>query len=146
AQAEYDAIRLNAYRGISHDMDRYDITNAISDATCTTAKDLGAKAIIAVTMHGTTARSLSKFRPDQPIIAATPLDKTFHQLALSWGVFPVKARMISSSDELFIHAVDCAKQIDMVSNGDRVVIAAGLPLQSSNSANTIKAHIVGERW
>ena len=145
-QAEKDAIIMNAYRGISHDMDRFDITNAISDATCTTAKDLGAKAIIAVTMHGTTARSLSKFRPDQPIIAATPLDKTFHQLALSWGVFPVKARMISSSDELFIHAVDCAKQIDMVSNGDRVVIAAGLPLQSSNSANTIKAHIVGERW
>lgn len=143
-QAEKDAFEMNMYCDRQFDMDSRDIANAICDAACTTARDINAKAIIAVTMHGHTARRMSKFRPVYPIVAATPKEKTYHQLALSWGVYPVIARMISDSDELFIHAADCAKQLDLVHNGDQVVITAGLPLKSGASTNVVRIHRVGD--
>ena len=85
---------------------------------------------------------MSKFRPVQPIVAATPVEKTFHQLALSWGVFPVLARLQSSSDELLLHAIDCAKQIDIVQPGDTVVITAGIPLDMPGTTNLLKVQTV----
>ncbi|MBR7092721.1 MAG: pyruvate kinase, partial [Clostridia bacterium] len=97
-QAEKDAFAMNVYAGLGHDVDFSDVTNAICDATCTTARDSHAKAIIAVTKSGTTARRMSKFRPYEPIVAATPELKTFHQLSLSWGVYPVLAREQRTTD------------------------------------------------
>ena len=144
-QAENDAFEMDAYAGISYEIDNNDTTNAVCDATCTTARDISAKAIIAVTKSGQTARRMSKFRPVQPIVAATPVEKTFHQLALSWGVFPVLARLQSSSDELLLHAIDCAKQIDAVDNGDIVVVAAGIPLDTTGSTNLMRVAVVGKR-
>ena len=126
-------------------MDVTDTTNALCDAACITARDIKADAIVALTKCGTTARRMSKFRPAEPIVAATPLEKTFHQLALSWGVYPVIARLQTNSDELFQHAIDCAKQIDVVKDGDKVVIAAGVPLDTSGSTNILKVAIVGRR-
>lgn len=144
-QAELDAMEMDAYSGITHFNDEDDTTNALCDAACTTARDLRARAIIAVTKSGHTARRVSKFRPSQPIIAATPVDKTFHQLSLSWGVFPVLARYQDNTDELFLHAIDCAKQIDLVTPGDRVVITAGVPINTSGSTNLIKVQTVEGR-
>ena len=144
-QAERDAFAQNAYRGINYFLDSDDTTNAICDAACTTARDIHAKAIIAVTKSGTTARRMSKFRPQTPIVAATPVEKTFHQLALSWGVYPVMARMQSSTDDLFLHAIDCAKQIDLAEDGDTVVITGGVPLDTPGTTNILKVQVVGER-
>jgi len=144
-QAELDAMELGAYRGIRHDNDEEDTTNALCDAACTTARDLKAKAIIAVTKSGHSARRVSKFRPSQHIIASTPEEKTFHQLSLSWGVFPVLARCQGDTDSLFRHAIDCAKQIDLVSPGDTVVITAGVPLNTSGSTNLLKVQTVEGR-
>jgi len=144
-QAELDAMEMNAYRGIVHENDADDTTNALCDAACTTARDLRARAIIAVTKSGHTARRVSKFRPSQHIIAATPVEKTFHQLALSWGVFPVLARYQEDTDGLFRHAIDCAKQIDLVTPGDTVVITAGVPLNTSGSTNLLKVQTVEGR-
>ena len=144
-QAEKDMLLLDMKSHSAHDIDYSDITNAICDATCTTARDIKAKAIIAVTKYGSTARRMSKFRPLQPIVAATPVSKTYHQLALSWGVYPVLARYQETSDDLFIHAADCAKQIDLVQDGDLVVITGGLPLGTTGSTNILKVQIVGER-
>jgi len=143
-QAEKDAFDQNAFRDIRYHADE-DTTNAICDAACTTARDIHAKAIIAVTKSGTTARRMSKFRPQTPIVAATPTEKTFHQLALSWGVYPVMARMQSSTDDLFLHAIDCAKQIDLAENGDTVVITGGVPLDTTGTTNILKVQVVGER-
>ena len=75
-QAEKDAFDMDVYRGIKYDIDETDLTNAICDAACTTAKDLNASAIIAVTKSGYTARRVSKFRPPEPIVASTPDIKT----------------------------------------------------------------------
>lgn len=141
-QAENDAIELGAYRGLGHDDDLANITNAICDAACTTAADMQAKAIITVTESGYTARLCSKFRPSVPIVAATPNEKTFHQLALSWGVYPVLAIYQSNAEKLLRHAVDCAKMIDAVKEGDRVVITSGEAVRSSKNTNLLKVEVV----
>lgn len=141
-QAEADAFAMNIYVDLNHEMDASDVTNAICDATCTTAKDVNAKAIIAVTKYGQTARCMSKFRPKEPIVAATPEVKAFHQLALSWGVYPVVALNQRTIEELFQHAIDCAKQLDMVKSGDRVVITGGIPLDMEGTTNTLKVQTV----
>lgn len=141
-QAEHDAFEMDIYKGIRYDMDTADTTNAICDATCTTARDIRAKAIIAVTKSGYTARRMSKFRPVEPIVATTPVVKTYHQLTLSWGVYPVLSLNQNDPDELFLHAIDCAKQIDLVSEGDRVVITAGIPLNIPGTTNIMKVEVV----
>ena len=124
-QAERDAFEMNVFKGIAYENDTEDTTNAVCDAACTTAKDVFASAIIAVTKSGYTARRASKFRPSVAIIAATFVEKTYHQLSLSWGVYPVRALFQQDANILFTHAVDCAKRYDLVKEGDRVVITAG---------------------
>ncbi|MBQ6678079.1 MAG: pyruvate kinase, partial [Clostridia bacterium] len=144
-QAERDAFSMKSAAG-SYVMDSEDITNAVCDAACTTARDLKADAIVALTMTGRSARRMSKFRPSTPIVAATPNVKTFHQLALSWGVYPVLARNQDDFDSLFRHAIDCAKQIDLVSDGDRVVIVGGIPLDTPGNTNIIKVETVNSGY
>lgn len=142
AQAEQDALEMNAYRGIHYQNDGEDTTNAVCDAACTMARDLQATAIIAVTKSGYTARRVSKFRPAAIIVAATPEKKTFHQLSLSWGVAPVLALYQDNTNKLFRHAIDCAAQIDLIAPGDRVVITAGVPLDQSGSTNMLKVETI----
>lgn len=136
-QAETDAIRMNVFKE-NHFMRENDIANAICDAACTTARDLNAQAIVTVTKSGHTARRLSKFRPHETIVAATPEIKSFHQLSLSWGILPVLALSQESEDKLFRHALDCAKQIDVVRRGDTVVILGGSPINISGNTNMLK--------
>lgn len=124
-QAENDAFEMGVYAGLKYDNDADDTTNAICDAACTTAKDLDAKAIIAVTKSGYTARRVSKYRPQEPIIAPTPNLKTYHQLSLSWGVYPVKAIFQNNTNLLFEHAIACAKMNGYVHEKDRVVLVGG---------------------
>ncbi len=141
-QAENDAIELGSYCNLGHDEDHANITNAICDAACTTANDMQAKAIITVTESGYTARLCSKFRPAVPIVATTPNVKTFHQLSLSWGVHPVLSLYQSDSEKLLRHAVDCARMIDIVKPGDRVVITGGEVVRSTGNTNLLKVEIV----
>ncbi len=124
-QAESDAFDMDIYKDMQYVNDSEDTTNAICDAACTTANDIKATAIIAVTKSGYTARRVSKFRPSQTIVATTPDEKTFHQLALSWGVYPVKAIYQPDANVLFDHSVACAKRYGLVKDGDTVVITAG---------------------
>ncbi len=136
-QAESDALALDMFANRMFYNDTTS-TNAICDAACTTAKDLGAAAVIVVTKSGYSARRLSKFRPSETIVAATPEEKTFHQMSLSWGVHPVLAIAQESEEKLFQHALDCAKQIDVVKKGDTVVIIGGTPINVSGNTNTLK--------
>lgn len=140
-QAEKDAFEMDVYKNINYYKD-FDLTNAICDAACTTAKDVNANAIIAVTKSGYTARRVSKYRPSETIVAATPEIKTYHQLALSWGVYPVLSLNQFDADHLFMHAIDCAKQIDLVAPGDIVVITAGVPLNIPGNTNILKVEKV----
>ena len=141
-RAEQDAFEMDVFRGIQHDIDYTDTTNAVCDAACTTARDMNASAIIAVSKSGSTARRVSKFRPLIPIVAATPDIKTFYQLSLSWGVYPVLSLEQTDAEQLFVHALDCAEQTEVVSKGDKVVVTAGVPLNVAGMTNTLKVMIV----
>ncbi|MCL2816869.1 MAG: pyruvate kinase [Clostridiales bacterium] len=120
------------------------VTDAISRATCTTAHDLGAAAIITVTKSGNTARMISRFRPACPIVGCAVDEQTHRQLNLSWGVIPALAEEKTTTDELFAHAVACAAALGVVKKGELVVITAGVPVGVSGTTNSIKADIVGD--
>ncbi len=136
-QAENDALEMDMFSNNIFETDS-DTTNAICDAAATTARDLKVKAIITLTKTGHSARRLSKFRPSEAIVAASPELKTFHQMSLSWGVHPVLALYQDNEEKLFRHAIDCAKQIDLVEKGDTVVILGGAPINVSGNTNTLK--------
>jgi pyruvate kinase len=115
-----------------------DITNAISHATVTTAHDLNANAIITVTKTGTTARMISKYRPNCPIIGCTTDETVLRQLNMSWGITPVLVEEKTNTDELFDHAVEMAKKHNLIKEGDLTVITAGVPLGISGTTNLLK--------
>ncbi len=140
-QAEKDASEMGVYDDLNYENDNTDTTNAICDAACTTARDLNAKVIIAVTNSGHTARRVSKYRPNVPIVAPTPNVKTYHQLSLSWGVYPVMAIYQNDTNTLFDHAIACAKMHNFVSENDRVVIVGG----KKESTDILNVQIVKTR-
>ncbi len=120
-----------------------DITNAIAHATCTTAMDLNAAAIVTVTKSGKTARMISKYRPSCPIIGCTPYENVWRQLNLSWGIRPLMVEEKDNTDELFEHAIELAEKEGYVKQGEITVITAGVPLGVSGTTNLIKVHVVG---
>jgi len=120
------------------------ITSAISHSAVTTAHDLGATAIIAVTESGFTAREISSYRPKYPIIATCTNEKIRRQLNLSWGVTPIMCEEKSTTDELFDHAVKESLKTGIVKNGDIVVITGGAPVGISGTTNIVKVHLVGD--
>jgi len=124
--------------------ERPDVTSAISHATCTTAHDLGAVAIMTVSKTGQTARMISKFRPYCPIISGTTEEKVQRQMNLSWGVIPIIIEEKDNTDDLFEHVVQVAEKNKLVKSGDLAVITAGIPLGVSGTTNMLKVHLVGD--
>ena len=118
------------------------ISDAITHSCCVTAMDLDAKAIVAATQSGDTAREISRFRPACPIIAITNTESSRRQLAITWGVHPLLSGQVDSTDRMFSLCAECAKKEGAVAIGDIVVITAGIPLGQSGTTNLIKAQIV----
>ncbi|MDI6600518.1 MAG: pyruvate kinase [Thermoanaerobacteraceae bacterium] len=119
------------------------ITNAISHATCTIAEDLNANAIITVTRSGYTARMVSRYRPSSDIVAITPDERVLKRLSILWGVNPVLAPRMESTDEMIDKSVEVAQERGLIKSGDVVVITAGIPVGLMGTTNLIKVHIVG---
>ncbi len=115
-----------------------EITTAIAYATCQTAMDLNATAIITVTLSGYTAESISRFKPKCPIIGCTTSEKVYRQINLLWGVMPLYLRREETTEELFTDAVKEAKDFGYVKEGDIVVITAGVPLGVAGKTNMIR--------
>lgn len=120
------------------------ITDAICHATCTTAHDLNASAILTVTKSGASARMISRYRPQCQIIGCTIDDKVGRQLNLSWGVRPLLITEESDVIELFNHAVNNARDYGFLNPGDLVVITSGVPLGMAGTTNMIKVQTVDE--
>lgn len=127
---------------MEYDM-RGNITNAISYATCTTALQLNAAAIISVTQSGQTARMISRFRASCPIIATTSNPRVQRQLCISWGVVPILVGEAVSIEEMFETGVKKALEIKLVKQGDIVVITAGGPAGIAGTTNLLKVQTVG---
>lgn len=135
---EQDINYIKEFRQTDDIAENRGITEAISDATVTTSHDLHAKAIIAVTKSGNTARMISKFRPDTMIIGATTSERVYRQLVLSWGVVPVMCEEKQNTDALFDHAVSVSVQAGLLQKDDIVIITAGIPLGISGTTNMLK--------
>lgn len=118
-----------------------DITDAICHATCTTAHDLNAKAIVTVTKSGRSGRMISRYRPECDIISCATTEKVCRQLALSWGVTPILIKEEKEVFDLFDKAIQAAVKADLLKKGDLTVITSGVPIGISGTTNMIKVQI-----
>ena len=119
-----------------------DITNAICHASCTTALDLNAKAIVTVTKSGTSARMLAKYRPESDIISCATTEKVCRQLSLTWGVTPIVIKEEKEVFNLFDKAIQAAVKMKLLQTGDLTVITSGVPIGVSGTTNMMKVQIV----
>lgn len=119
-----------------------DITDAICHATCTTAHDLNAKAIVTVTKSGRSARMVSGYRPASDIIGCATSEKVCRQINLAWGVTPILIKEEKEIYDLFDHALLAAEKMKLLEKGDLTVITAGLPIGISGTTNMIKVQNV----
>ena len=119
-----------------------DITNAICHASCTTALDLNAKAIVTVTKSGTSARMLSKYRPESDIISCATTEKVCRQLSLTWGVTPIVIKEEKEVFHLFDKAIQAAVKMKLLEAGDLTVITSGVPIGVSGTTNMMKVQVV----
>lgn len=116
---------------------------SIALAAVRTAFSTKAKAIFSTTFSGASARLLSRFRPSMPIFALTTQEKTYHQLALAWGVIPVPPQVVSSLDEGMTILSQYALSKKLLSQGDLVVVTTSVPFASSNAANIMTIEAIG---
>ena len=121
-------------------------TNAIAHAVCTTSADLDAKCIVAFTESGSTARAVSCRRPGKLIVGATPSEKTFHRLTMSWGVIPCMVRRPSSGTGLYMQAVRGAVEAMKAGVGDIIIVTAGMPVGRVSYTNTMRVIQVTEDY
>ncbi len=122
----------------------HDVPSAVTLATVKTAYSSNAKAIFAFTRGGSTARLLSRLRPKMPIIAMTPQEKSFHQLAFNWGVIPFYKPGCQTIDEAFETISQFSLEHQLVSYGDLVVVTAGTPFGVSGTTNMMIVESIGD--
>lgn len=120
-----------------------DIADAITKAAYVVATDVDASAIVAPSLRGNSPRLLSKYRPKQPVIAVTTSDIVYRQLLLHWGIYPLLTDHVNDSDLMIQNALRLALKKGYVKRNDKVVTAAGIPLNSPIMMNTIKVHFMG---
>ena len=101
--------------------------DAISHSTCGMAIDINAKAIVACSLSGATARMVSRFRGPVDIVGLTTDEATWRKLSLSWGVTPAMCEKFTSTDVLFYTAKKVAEQTLPLEKGDHIVITGGVP-------------------
>ncbi|MBY0005186.1 pyruvate kinase [Priestia aryabhattai] len=120
------------------------ITDAIGQSVVHTALNLNASAIVAPTESGYTAKIVSKYRPQSPIVAVAANDSVARRLSLVWGVTPVVGERVSTIDDMLDYAVNDAVKTGVVAHGDLVVITAGVPVGESGATNLMKVQVVGD--
>lgn len=110
---------------------------AIAYSACVTANVINAKAIVCFTHKGKTALTISKFRPQAPIIAITHDNFTYESMALAWGVEPVVLKEQKNIEKMFLSAQDIVKELKLAKKGDKIVITLGLPADANGLTNAI---------
>ena len=120
-------------------------SEAVADAACHAARMLEARAIVAFTQSGFTARLMSGDRPEVPIIALTPSEKVMRRLALFWGVSSRLIRKAETTDEMIEEVEATLLKDGSVKNNDVLVIVSGAPMWVSGTTNLMKLHRIGER-
>ncbi|SMP04072.1 pyruvate kinase [Laceyella tengchongensis] len=121
----------------------YTITESLSQAVVHTAQMLNCAAVLTPTESGFTARMVSKYRPQVPIVAITRNPDVARKLALVWGVYPLLGTRANTTDEMFHSTIATALEHGFVNQGDLVVITAGVPVGKSGTTNLMKVHVIG---
>ena len=117
------------------------VGRAMSNAACDLAEAIGAKAMLVPTFTGRTASAVSRLRPRRPIVGLTHHQWALQQMALEWGVTPLKIPEGGDVEELWSFSLDAAREAGIVAEGDRVVITAGTAVNIPGSTNVIKVDI-----
>jgi pyruvate kinase len=124
--------------------DYNDVSTSVALATVKTAYSANAKGIFVFTSRGFTARLVSRFRAEMPIIVLTPVEKVYHQLAMNWGVVPVDPAPANNAHEA-MQIVSCfALKKGLASYGDLVVVTAGSPFGISGTTNMMLVESIGD--
>lgn len=124
--------------------DYNDVSFSVSLAAVKTAYSAGARAIFAFTNSGFTARLISRFRPEMPIIALTSNSKVFNQLAINWGVVAVDPTPAKNVQEAFAINSCFALKKGLAQYGDLVVVTAGSPFGITGSTNSMLVESIGD--
>lgn len=122
-----------------------DMTEAIGQSVGHTARNLGIQTIIAATESGHTARMISKYRPKAHIVAITFSEQKARSLSLSWGVYATVADKPSSTDEMFNLASKVSQEEGYASEGDLIIITAGVPVGEKGTTNLMKIQMIGSK-
>jgi pyruvate kinase len=119
-----------------------DTRNAISRSSYFVAKETGAAAIVTPTWSGSTACLVSRFRPKQPILAATPNEATLDFLSLCWGVIPLSIPPSYTLEEVIRSSIEAGRRAGHLQAGQHVVVTGGAPLGVAGKTNFIKVETV----
>ncbi|EOI01940.1 pyruvate kinase [Enterococcus moraviensis ATCC BAA-383] len=122
-----------------------DMAEAIGQSVGHTARNLGIQTIVAATESGHTARMISKYRPKSHIVAITFTEQKARSLSLSWGVYATVAAKPASTDEMFNLATHTAQEEGFASEGDLIIITAGVPVGEKGTTNLMKIQMIGSK-
>ena len=114
-----------------------DIEHSISHAACEMAESLDVAAIVATTTTGLTARHVARFRPLRPLLAPTPVEKTYRRLALVWGVLPVLMPPAAQTDQMIRLAFERLVEQGYLQTGQQVIVTAGIPCSIPGKTNFV---------
>ena len=109
--------------------------DAISHATCQIATDMNIGVILSLTHSGSTARMIARYKPPADIIALTPVEKTYRQLSIIWGVTPKMIKEYSNSDDIPTVSAKFINDNDILVSGDRYVVTGGVPVGVAGTTN-----------
>jgi len=118
------------------------VSASVAQAACFLAERLNARMIIAFTESGYTARMISSFRPECPVLGVTTTCEVARRMALYNGILPVRGERVKNVDEMIDRALEQARRMKMLRKGDVAVITAGVPVAVTGATNLIKVHIV----
>jgi pyruvate kinase len=120
------------------------VASAVAQAATQVARNVGAKTIVAFTETGSTARLISKYRPEQRVVAFTPNEATLRRLSLLWGISPHAFERKVYTDDEMAAAAQILEEEGICVQGERVVMVAGVPPNFQASTNLVKVHQIGE--
>jgi len=118
--------------------------HAVSHAARALSEETSVQSIVVFTRSGASAHLISKDRPRTPILAYTPSERVYRQLALWWGVWPHHIEMLGTTEELIAVVEQRLLEDKLVQLGEHVVIMGGLPIASRARTNFVKLHRVGD--
>jgi len=119
------------------------IAETVAELVCHASRELHMKLIVVFTHSGFTARLISRYRPQVPIIALTPEAETRRRMALIWGVLPLESRDQHRIDTLAEMTEKKLLQERLVRKGDVIGIIAGTPMGVRGTTNFMKFHVIG---